>query len=62
MAIRIAVLSDIHGNAVAAKAVRKALKKEHPDHVIVAGVPDTFQNLRDVIARVKRETGRVVPP
>jgi len=28
------------------------------DHVIVAGVPDTFQNLRDVIARVKRETGR----
>ncbi|MFM2105506.1 MAG: hypothetical protein RL338_538 [Chloroflexota bacterium] len=37
MAVRIALLSDIHGNAVAAKAVRKAVKREKPDHVIVAG-------------------------
>lgn len=37
MATRIALLSDIHGNAVALEAVRKAIKKERPDHVIVAG-------------------------
>ena len=33
----IAVLSDVHGNATALEAVRKALKKEKPDVVIVAG-------------------------
>ena len=37
MSTRIAVLSDIHGNAVALEAVRKALKKEKPDVVLVAG-------------------------
>jgi putative phosphoesterase len=31
------VLSDIHGNVVALEAVRKALKKEKPDVVLVAG-------------------------
>jgi predicted phosphodiesterase len=34
---RIAVLSDVHGNATALEAVRKALKKDKPDAVIVAG-------------------------
>jgi putative phosphoesterase len=34
---RVAVLSDVHGNATALEAVRKALKKEKPDAVIVAG-------------------------
>jgi putative phosphoesterase len=34
---RIAVLSDVHGNVVALEAVRKALKKEKPDVVLVAG-------------------------
>jgi len=34
---RLAVLSDVHGNATALEAVRKALKKEKPDAVIVAG-------------------------
>jgi predicted phosphodiesterase len=34
---RVAVISDVHGNAVALEAVRKALKKEKPDAVIVAG-------------------------
>jgi predicted phosphodiesterase len=33
----IAVLSDVHGNATALEAVRKAFKKEKPDAVIVAG-------------------------
>jgi len=37
MSTRIALLSDIHGNVAALEAVRKALKKEKPDQVIVAG-------------------------
>jgi predicted phosphodiesterase len=37
MNARLAVLSDVHGNATALEAVRKALKKEKPDAVIVAG-------------------------
>jgi putative phosphoesterase len=37
MTARVAVLSDVHGNATALEAVRKALKKEKPDAVIVAG-------------------------
>ena len=37
MATRIAVLSDVHGNVGALEAVRKALKKEKPDVVLVAG-------------------------
>jgi putative phosphoesterase len=37
MTARIAVLSDVHGNATALEAVRKALKKEKPDAVLVAG-------------------------
>ena len=31
------MLSDVHGNAVALEAVRKALKKEKPDVVLIAG-------------------------
>jgi putative phosphoesterase len=34
---RIAVLSDVHGNAVALEAVRKALKREKPDVTLIAG-------------------------
>jgi len=34
---RIAILSDVHGNAVALEAVRKAIKKEKPDAILVAG-------------------------
>ena len=37
MTARVAVLSDIHGNVTALEAVRKALKKEKPDVVLVAG-------------------------
>jgi putative phosphoesterase len=37
MATRIAVLSDVHGNVGALEAVRKAVKKEKPDLVLVAG-------------------------
>jgi putative phosphoesterase len=37
LSTRIAVLSDVHGNAVALEAVRKALKKEKPDVTLVAG-------------------------
>ena len=37
MSSRVAVLSDVHGNLPALEAVRKAIKKERPDAVIVAG-------------------------
>jgi putative phosphoesterase len=34
---RIAVLSDVHGNLLALEAVRKAITKEKPDVVLIAG-------------------------
>lgn len=34
---RIAVLSDVHGNAAALDAVRRAIRAARPDHVLVAG-------------------------
>jgi putative phosphoesterase len=37
LSTRIAVLSDVHGNVTALEAVRKALKKEKPDVVLIAG-------------------------
>ena len=37
MSTKIAVLSDVHGNAVALEAVRKGVKKEKPDAILVAG-------------------------
>jgi putative phosphoesterase len=37
MSTRVAVLSDVHGNATALEAVRKAIKKEKPDAILVAG-------------------------
>jgi putative phosphoesterase len=37
VATRIACISDVHGNLVALEAVRKALKKEKPDVVLIAG-------------------------
>ncbi|HEX5825441.1 MAG TPA: metallophosphoesterase family protein [Candidatus Limnocylindrales bacterium] len=37
MSARVAVLSDVHGNLEALEAVRKAIKREKPDAVIVAG-------------------------
>jgi predicted phosphodiesterase len=37
MSARLAVLSDVHGNLTALEAVRKALRRDKPDAVIVAG-------------------------
>jgi len=37
LSARLAVLSDVHGNLAALEAVRKAIKREKPDAVIVAG-------------------------
>lgn len=37
MSTRIAVLSDVHGNLLALEAVRKAIKREKPDVVLIAG-------------------------
>ena len=34
---RIAVFSDVHGNAAAFEAVRRAVRAARPDHVLVAG-------------------------
>jgi putative phosphoesterase len=47
---RVAVLSDIHGNAVALEAVRKAIKKEKPDAILVAG--DLVMNGPDPVAAI----------
>jgi putative phosphoesterase len=35
--VRLAVLSDVHGNAVALDAVRRAIAKEKPDAILIAG-------------------------
>jgi predicted phosphodiesterase len=37
LSARVAVLSDVHGNLAALSAVRAALKKERPDHVLITG-------------------------
>jgi putative phosphoesterase len=37
MTAKVAVLSDVHGNATALEAVRKEIRREKPDAVIVAG-------------------------
>jgi putative phosphoesterase len=37
MTARVAILSDVHGNAAALDEVRKAIRKERPEAVIVAG-------------------------
>jgi putative phosphoesterase len=37
MSARVAILSDVHGNAIALAEVRKAIRKEKPDAVLVAG-------------------------
>jgi putative phosphoesterase len=37
MSARLAVFSDVHGNVTALEAVRKAIKKEKPDAILVAG-------------------------
>jgi len=37
MSFRIALLSDVHGNAVAIDAVRAAIRREKPDAIAIAG-------------------------
>ena len=64
MSTRIAVLSDVHGNVLALQAVRKALKKEKPDVILVAG--DLVMNgpepggTVDAIREMEREGAIVV--
>jgi putative phosphoesterase len=61
---RIAVLSDVHGNVGAVEAVRKALNKEKPDVVLIAG--DLVMNgaepgaTVDVIREMERDGAIVV--
>jgi putative phosphoesterase len=50
MTTRIALLSDVHGNALGLEAVRKALRREKPDAVLVAG--DHVLNGPDPVAAV----------
>jgi len=50
MSVRIAALSDVHGNASALEAVRKAVKKDTPDLVLVAG--DLVMNGPDPAAAI----------
>ena len=49
---RFAILSDIHGNAIALEAVRKAVDASAPDHVAVAG--DLVLNGPDPAGAVER--------
>ena len=37
MTARVAILSDVHGNAAALEEVRNAIRKERPDAVMIAG-------------------------
>ena len=37
MTAKVAVLSDVHGNAIALEQVRKAIRREKPDAIVVAG-------------------------
>jgi predicted phosphodiesterase len=37
MTARVAILSDVHGNLPALEAARKAIVRERPDHVVIAG-------------------------
>jgi putative phosphoesterase len=50
MTARVAILSDIHGNAKALDEVRKAIRKEKPDAVMIAG--DLVMNGPDPAAAV----------
>lgn len=50
MSSRVAVLSDIHGNVIALEAVRKAIKREKPEAVLIAG--DLVMNGPDPSATV----------
>ncbi len=50
MSSRVAVLSDIHGNSIALEAVRKAIRREKPDAVLIAG--DLVMNGHDPMGTV----------
>jgi putative phosphoesterase len=50
MTAKVAILSDIHGNAKALDEVRKAIRKEKPDAVMIAG--DLVMNGPDPAAAV----------
>jgi putative phosphoesterase len=50
MTTRVVVLSDIHGNVIALEAVRKAIKREKPDAVLVAG--DLVMNGHDPMGTI----------
>jgi putative phosphoesterase len=50
MSSRVAVFSDIHGNSIALEAVRKAIRREKPDQVLIAG--DLVMNGHDPMGTV----------
>ena len=61
---RIAVLSDVHGNAVALEAVRKAINASRPDAILVAGDhalngPDPAAAI-DLLRELQAEGARIV--
>ncbi len=57
---RVIVLSDVHGNAIALEAVRKAIAKEKPDLVAVAG--DLAINGPDPAGAIDYEDGSLYLP
>jgi putative phosphoesterase len=50
VSVRLALLSDVHGNAIALEAVRAAIGRERPDAILVAG--DLTMNGHDPAATV----------
>jgi putative phosphoesterase len=59
--MRIAIISDIHGNSVALEAVLSDLQTEHIDHVVCLGdIATDGPQPREVIARLKALKSAVV--
>jgi putative phosphoesterase len=60
--MKIAILSDIHGNAMAFKAVLHDMELEKVDHIIVLGdiITDFYEGTKEVIGEIKSITDFVI--
>jgi predicted phosphodiesterase len=54
--MKIAILSDIHGNIMALEAVLHDIELEKADHIIVLGdiITDFYKGTKEVIGKIKR--------
>jgi putative phosphoesterase len=60
--MKIAIISDIHGNKIALEAVLKDVEVEKADHIIILGdiITDFPQNTKEIIKVVKSVTDFVI--